>query len=124
MSAESNKQDAMDGYAAFSKGDAEEAMKNISDSVQWVVGGDSSVTGTYNGKEELGGFWAKLGEKGFQVQPKEFIAEGDKVVVLSTTSVGGEQTENVDIITYDANGELVKFETFGGEDLLNQTFPK
>ena len=119
-----NKQAAKDGYSAFSAGDAEAAMAQISDSIQWVVGGDSSVTGTYNGKEELGGFWTKLGEAGFQVRPSEFIAEGDTVVVRTTTEAGGDQAENIDVLTYDADGQLAKFETFGGEDLLNKTFPR
>jgi ketosteroid isomerase-like protein len=124
MSAEENKQAAKDGYAAFGAGDAEAAMKDMSDSIVWIVGGDSSVTGTYTGKQELGGFWAKLGEKGFQVQPTAFIADGHMVAVLSTASVSGEQSDNVDILTYDGSGELVKFQTFGGEDLLNKTFPR
>jgi ketosteroid isomerase-like protein len=124
MSAEDNKQAAMDGYAAFSKGDAEAAMAQISDSVQWVVGGDSSVTGTYTGKQELGGFWAKIGAAGLQVAPSVFVAEGDTVMVRTTNSVGGDQAESIDVLTYDGDGQLAKFETFGGEDLLNKSFPR
>lgn len=124
MSAEDNKQAAKDGYAAFSAGDAEGAMANISDSIEWVVGGDSAVTGTYNGKQEVGGFWAQLGEKGFQTNPTEFIAEGDKVIVLTTDSVGGDQSEDVDVLTYDDDGQLVQFETFGGDDLFDKAFPR
>jgi uncharacterized protein len=124
MSAEDNKQAAKDGYAAFSAGDAEGAMANISDSVEWVVGGDNAATGTYNGKQEVGGFWAQLGEKSFQTNTREFIAEGDKVIVLTTRSVGGDQRDGVDVLTYDDGGQLVKFEAFGGEDLLDKTFPR
>lgn len=123
MSAEDNKQAAMEGYAAFGKGDAEGAMAKISDSIVWVVGGDNAVTGTYTGKQEVGGFWAQLVEKGFQTEPTEFIADGNKVAVLTSDSVGGEQSENVDVLSYD-DGQLVRFESYGGEDLLNKTFPK
>jgi len=124
MSAEDNKQAAKDGYAAFSAGDAEQAMANISDSIEWIVGGDNAATGTYNGKQEVGGFWAQIGEKGFQTNPREFIAEGDKVIVLGTDSIGGDQSETVDVLTYDDNGQLVRFETFGSEDLLDKAFPR
>lgn len=124
MSAEGNKQAAKDGYAAFSRGDAEGAMANISDSIEWVVTGDNAVTGTYTGKQEVGGFWAKLGEKGFQVNPTEFIAEGNKVVVLTTVSVGGDEANNVDVLTYDDSGNLTRFETYGEEGLLNKAFPR
>lgn len=124
MSAEDNKQAAMDGYAAFSRGDAEGAMAAIADSIEWVVKGDNAVTGTYTGKQEVGGFWAQLGEKDFQVNPTEFIAEGNKVVVLTTVSVGGREGNNVDVLTYDDSGNLTRFESFGEEELLNTAFPK
>jgi len=124
MSAADNKQAAQDGYAAFSRGDAEQAMANISDSIEWVVGGDNAATGTYNGKQEVGAYWAQLAEKGFQIEPREFIAEGDKVMVRGTGSAGGDQAESVSVLTYDDSGQLVRFETFGGEDLLDKTFPR
>lgn len=124
MSAEEQKQAAQDGYAAFGKGDADAAMANISDSVQWVVGGDSSVSRTYSGKDEVMGFWGKLLEVGFSTNPSEFLADGNRVVVLSTVSVGGESRGVADVLTYDDSGQLTRFQSFGGEALLNQTFPK
>jgi ketosteroid isomerase-like protein len=124
MSADEQKQSAQDGYAAFGKGDADAAMANIADSIQWVVGGDSSVSGTYNGKGDVMGFWGKLLEVGFSTNPNEFLADGDKVVVLSTVSVGGESRDVADVLSYNDDGNLIRFQSFGGEDLLNQTFPK
>ncbi len=41
----------------FGKGDAEGAMSNIDDSIEWTVRGDNALTGTYNGKQE----WASCG---------------------------------------------------------------
>lgn len=124
MEATVNKQAAIDGYAAFGAMDAEGAMKDISDSVEWVVSGDSSLTGTYNGKDEVGGLWMKLLEKGFRTTPKEFIAEGDKVVVICDISLGGEQAGSVNVLGYDGVGKLIRFETYGGEELLNRAFPR
>lgn len=124
MSAEDNEQAAKDGYAAFIRGDAEEAMANISDSIEWVVGGDNAATGTLHGKQEVGEFWAQIGEKGFQTSPREFNAEGDTVTVQTTVSLGGDQREAVDVLTYDDDGQLVKFETSGGEDLIDKAFPR
>ena len=124
MSAQENKQSARDGYEAFGRGDAAGAMANISDSVEWVVGGDSAVSGTYHGKEEVGKFWGPLAEKGFQNKPSEFIADGDKVAVIAVGSVGGEEATAVDILTYDGEGQLIRFEAFGGDDVLERAFPK
>jgi len=124
MEATVNKQAAIDGYAAFAAMDADAAMKDISDSIEWVVSGDSSLTGTYNGKEEVGGFWMKLLEKGFRTTPREFIAEGDKVVAICDISLGQEQAASANVLTYDGDGKLIRFEAYGGEELLNLTFPR
>jgi ketosteroid isomerase-like protein len=124
MDTTANKQAAIDGYAAFGAKDAEGAMKDISDSIEWVVSGASSLTGTYHGKDEVGGLWMKLIESGFQTTPKEFIAEGDKVVVVCDISLGGEQAGSVNVLSYAGDGKLVRFETYGGEELLNRTFPR
>ena len=124
MSAEDNKQTAKDGYAAFGSGDAEAAMANISDSAEWVVSGDSAISGTYTGKEEIGGLWAQLAGKEFKTEPTDFIADGDKVVVLSDTSVGGEQARVADVLSYDGDGQLTRFESRGGEEAQSRVFPK
>lgn len=124
MGAAENKQAAVDGYAAFGAMDTDGAMKDISDSIEWVVSGDSSLSGTYHGKEEVGGLWMKFLEKGFQTTPKEFIAEGDKVVVVCDTSLGGEQAESANLLSYDGDGQLIRFETYGGDELVNRAFPR
>ncbi len=124
MSAEENKQSAKDGYEAFARGDAAGAMANISDSVEWVVGGNSAVSGTYHGKEETGKFWGQLAEKGFQNKATEYIADGDKVAVMVVGGAGGDEAAGVDILTYDGEGQLIHFEAFGGEEVLDRLFPR
>ena len=124
MPAGENKQAAKDGYQAFGRGDAEGAMENISDSIEWVVAGDNALSGTYRGKEEVGKFWAQIAEKGFQTKPVEFLADGDKVVVLTENSAAGEESRTVDVLTYDSDGQLVRFETFGAEQMFDRVFPK
>ena len=69
MSAEENKKSAEDAYAAFAKGDAEGAMENIDDSIEWTVRGDNALTGTYNGKEQVGELWAEVRVEGIQQHP-------------------------------------------------------
>lgn len=124
MEAAVNKQAAVDGYAAFSAMDPDGAMKDISDSVEWVVSGDNALTGTYRGKEEVGALWMKFLEKGFKTTPKEFIAEGTKVVVISDVELDGEQSESADLLSYDDDGKLIRFQTFGGETQLDRVFPR
>jgi ketosteroid isomerase-like protein len=124
MGAQENKQSAQDAYQAFSSGDAEGAMRDIDDSVEWKVGGDNAMSGTYNGKEEVGGLWAKLTEKDFSTEPHDFVADGDKVVVLTTVTLEGEATEAADVLTYNAEGKLVAFEALSDASVANRVFPK
>ena len=124
MSAEQNKQAAKDAYAAFGNGDAEGAMRNIDDSVEWTVRGDNALTGTYNGKQEVGELWGKLVSKGFRTSPHDFVAEGDKVVVLTTRELEGEVAEGADVLTFNDAGKLVAFEALGDTAQTDRVFPK
>jgi hypothetical protein len=45
-------------------------------------------------------------------------------MVRTTNSIGGDEAESIDVLTYDGDGQLAKFETFGGEGLLDKAFPK
>ena len=124
MSAQENKQSAQDAYAAFSSGDAEGAMRNIDDSIEWTVRGDNALTGTYNGKQEVGELWGKFMAKDFRTEPHDFVAEGDKVVVLTTVHLDGEEIESADVLTYNGDGKLVAFDTRGDATVPNRVFAK
>ena len=78
MSADQNKQTAKDAYEAFGQGDAEGAMKNMDDSVEWVVGGDNELTGTHTGKEAVGKIWARVGEKTSAAIRRNSLATGTR----------------------------------------------
>ena len=124
MEATVNKQAAINGYEAFGAMDPDGAMKDISDSIEWVVSGDNTLTGTYAGKAQVGELWMKFLEKGLKITPKEFIAEGNKVIVLCHNELDGNAAESADVLSYDDEGKLVRFETFGGEAQLDRAFPR
>jgi ketosteroid isomerase-like protein len=124
MGAQENKQVAEDAYRAFGNGDAAGAMQNMEDSIVWTTRGDNALTGTYNGKQEVGELWGKLAGKEFSTSPHDFIAEGDKVVVLTTVTLAGESVEGADVLTYNAEGRLVAFDTVGDPTVANKVFPK
>jgi ketosteroid isomerase-like protein len=124
MGAQENKQQAQDAYAAFSSGDAAGAMANIDDSIAWTVRGDNALSGTYNGKQAVGELWAKFMEKSFRTAPHDFIAEGDKVIVLTTVEMEGESVEAADVLTYNVDGKLVSFDTLADEAVPNRVFPR
>lgn len=124
MGAQENKQAAQAAYAAFSSGDAEGAMRDIDDSIEWTVRGDNALTGTYNGKQEVGELWGKFMSKDFRTEPHDIVAEGDKVVVLTTVHLDGEVIESADVLTYNGGGKLVAFDTLADETVPDRVFTK
>ncbi len=124
MSAQANKEMAEAAYRAFADGDAAGAMENMDDGVVWTARGDSSLSGTYKGKEEVAGLWGKLGEKGLKTEPHDFIADGDKVVVLTKVTLDGESDEAADVLTYNEEGKLVAFEQLGDPTIASRVFPR
>lgn len=124
MSAQANKETAEGAYRAFASGDAAAAMENMDDGVVWTARGHSSLSGTYEGKEEVAGLWAKLGEKGLSTEPHDFIADGDKVVVLTKVTLGGESDEAADVLTYNEGGKLVAFDQLGDPTIADSAFPR
>ena len=124
MGAQENKQAAEDAYRAFSNGDGEAAMKDMDDSIKWTVRGDNALTGTYNGKEAVAELWGKFLSKEFSTEPHDFVADGDKVVVLATVTLEGESNEDADVLTYNAEGKLIAFDSIGDTALGDRVFAK
>jgi uncharacterized protein len=122
MGTQENKQTAQAAYAAFSSGDAEGAMRDIDDSIEWTVRGENALTGTYKGKQAVGELWGKFVGGGFRTAPHDFIADGDKVVVLTTVQLDSETVESADVLTYNGNGKLTAFDTLGDPALANRVF--
>src|SRR5581483_482123 len=121
MAGEQNIETAKRAYEAFSAGDAAGAMENMSDDVEWITPGNSAISGTRRGKQEVGELWAKFGEKGFTTSPQYWFSDEDRVVVLTQTTLGGEQAETADVLTY-RDGKLVKFQTAGDTAMLERVF--
>ena len=121
MAGEQNVDTAKQAYEAFSAGDAEAAMARIADDVEWITPGNSAISGTVHGKQEVGALWAQLAEKGFTTSPQHSFSDEDRVVVLTQITVGGEPADQADVLTY-RDGKLVKFQTAGDTALLELVF--
>lgn len=121
MGGEQNVESAKRAYAAFSAGDAEGAMENMADDIEWITPGNSAVSGTIRGKQEVGGLWAKFAEKGFTTSPQYWFSDDERVVVLTQVSLAGEQADSADVLTF-RDGKVVKFQTAGDTALLERAF--
>ena len=109
------------GYAAFNAGDLETALSVFADTVQWTIGGQSVISGTYHDKHELSGLLAQLGQKSTSVKTKTFLADGDYVVVLTEVTAGGETSEEADVFEF-RDGKIVKAHSFGDTALQERIF--
>jgi ketosteroid isomerase-like protein len=121
MAGEENLEKAQKAYKAFSDGDAEGAMENMSDEIEWITPGKSKISGKLKGKEDVGEFWGKLGEKNFSTSPQYWFADEERVVVLTRVSVDGEESDQADVLTF-RDGELVKFQSASDTALLERVF--
>jgi uncharacterized protein len=84
---EQNLRVVRDAYAAFLRSDLAALLAVLSDDVEWRIPGPPDVlpfAGTHRGRKQVGEFFATLGGAlEFEVfEPREFIAQRDKVVVL------------------------------------------
>jgi hypothetical protein len=112
MSASDNKALTEAAYKAFMAADLEGAMKDMADDIEWIVPGNSAVSGTYRGKKEVADFFVTIAGRGFQTEPEHFIADGDHVVVLTKVTIEGQTSDQADVLTF-RDGRLVKFQSAG-----------
>ncbi|MGH3551851.1 MAG: nuclear transport factor 2 family protein [Mycobacterium sp.] len=111
------------GMAAFNAGDLEAALATFADSVEWTIGGESMIGGTYRGKGELTGLLGQLAEKSTSVEAKSFLADGDVVVVLTEVTAGGETSQEADVFTF-RDGKVIKAQSFGDTTMQERIFGK
>ena len=112
MSAQENIERTKAAYAAFAAADVDGASEALDGGIEWVVAGNSTISGTYNGKDEVIGFWMKLVEKGFTTEPQHFLGDDERVVVLTRITVDGESADQADVLTF-RDGKVVKFQSAG-----------
>jgi uncharacterized protein len=121
MAGEENLETAQKAYAAFSEGNAEAAMENMADDLEWITPGNSEISGSIKGKEAVGELWGKFLEKDFETSPQYWFADDERVVVLTRIKLDGEEADSADVLTY-RDGKLVKFQTAGDTALLERVF--
>ena len=121
--ASQNVEIAKKSYAAFAAGDLETVLSTFDDNVEFVLPGNSTISGTYRGKAEVTQFFAKLAEKSFTTTPSRFLAadDDDVVVVLGQITAGGESAPEADVCTF-RGGKLAKLEGFGDTAMQERVY--
>ena len=121
MSTSQNVETCKKGYAAFGAGDIETVISLYDDDVEWVVPGNSTISGTYRGKAGVTQLFAKAAEQSVTTTPSRFLADDDVVVVLTQVTAGGESAPQVDVVTF-RDGKIVKAQGFGDTAMAERVF--
>jgi ketosteroid isomerase-like protein len=87
MSDPNNVRLVQEAYAAFKRGDINSVLNSVAADADWHLPGPPDivpVVGRRKGRDQIAGFFAKLAElqEPQLFEPRQFISDGDKVVVL------------------------------------------
>jgi ketosteroid isomerase-like protein len=85
MGTEKNVQTVQDFFAAIGRGDKEGLLALITEDIEWIIPGkDWPLAGTHRGRAGVAHAFQKASEEvPFSYpQPPEYIAQGDRVIVL------------------------------------------
>ena len=86
MSDQTNTDVVRQAYEAFGRGDIAAVLDLLTDDVDWTLQGPSAIpwAGTRRGREAVAEFFSLIGEnlEFERFEPREFVAQGDTVVVL------------------------------------------
>ena len=85
------------------------------------IPGNSTVSGTYRGKDAVKELFGKVAEQNFKITPNRFLADDDVVVVLTQVTAGGESAPQADVVTF-RDGKIVKAQGFGDTAMAERVF--
>jgi ketosteroid isomerase-like protein len=130
---ENNVQVVQDAYGKFTSGDIEGLLNLLSEDVHWQTPEieNAPFGGTRRGLDGVGEFFASLAEseETTRFEPTEFIAQGDRVVVLgkygATVRETGRSYESdwVHVFTV-RDGKILNFVEFFDNALASRAFQK
>src|ERR1700733_8840091 len=87
MSIEKNIQTVKDFFAAIGRGDKQGLLALSAEDMEWIIPGeDWPLAGTYRGHAGLADLLQKSGMLETSTEPLEFVAQGDRVLVLGFAS--------------------------------------
>jgi ketosteroid isomerase-like protein len=120
MGTAENLQIVKNGYAAFGRGDVPGLLALLAEDVVWDMPGDGfPLAGTYRGHEGVASFFQKLGEQAeiLEFQPREFLADGNRVLVVGWESMKvratGRGVEIDWVMSFTLrNGKIAKFREY------------
>ncbi len=120
MSTQESLQVVKEGYAAFGRGDIASLLALMADDVEWAIPGtDLPTSGNYRGVDGVAKFFQTLvaDVEILDFQPREFVADGERVVVVGWERVKIKSTNRVADLDWVMaftvrNGKVVNFREY------------
>ena len=121
-----------EAFAAFGRGDVQGILDRLADGIVWKgvhgAGPHVPTSGERRGKAQVGEFFKQVAQNlNFsRFEPKEFIATGDKVVVLghytATTPIGKTLDADFAMVFTLHNGKATEFQEFTDSAAVNAAY--
>lgn len=131
MNSQENKLVVKEGYQKFKNKDIAGILELFADDIEWEGARSEYIpfSGVYRGKQQAAQYFALMdqAQESQSFEPQEFIAEGDKVVVMGqskwTVKATGQTYENpwVHIFTL-REGKVVKFQQYNDTAAAQEAF--
>ena len=129
--AQRNIEMARKGYQAFNEGHLEDAMEAIHEDILWHSGGDSPISGEFQGKQAVAEHLTKFGqltEGTYEADVHDILASDDHTVVIGTATAtrhGRTHTSRfVDILHPAEDGRVKEFWRFVEDQAADDEFYK
>jgi ketosteroid isomerase-like protein len=131
MSEEQNTRLVQQAYRDFQNGDIRGVLNSLSEDIEWVTTRLSGVPvgGTYHGVEEAGQFFSSLGDsqEPRHFEPREFVAQGEKVVALGhyawhVESTGREWESDFAHVFSVRDGKIARFQEYTDTAAIAEAF--
>ena len=131
MSERENIQLAQQAYRDFQNGDIPALLDALSEDVEWAVPEVEGVPGrgTWRGPEQVGEFFRILSDtqEPRQLELREFVAQGDKVVVLGhyvwhVKATGKEWESDFAHVLTVREGKIARFQEYTDTAALGDAF--
>ena len=121
-----------DAYAAFGRCDGQGILDMLDDGIVWTgvygAGPHVATSGDRRGKAQVSEFFKQVAQtvNFSRFEPKEFIATGDKVVVLvhyrATTMMGKTFDSDFAMVFRVRDGRVIEFQEFTDSAAVNAAY--
>jgi ketosteroid isomerase-like protein len=130
MGAEEHKAMLKNMFAEFAKGNGEALLDALDDNIQWTLTGTTSISKTYNGKQEvIEDFLGPIGELmdgHIHITPENFIADGDYVALQgrgeARTKAGVDYNNTYCWVYKFKDGKIISIVEYLDTELVTKAF--